>query len=74
MDNNCTKFHVNPTLPVLYQICGKLLFNNLSIVCNIKSFCQEGPQMLCAKFRANLLGGVRKSRSGYMWSICQAHA
>ena len=45
----------------------KLLFNNLSILWNIKilviSFCQESPQMLRAKFganRLNCLGGVRK--------------
>ena len=35
----------------------EVVFNNLSIVWPIKilliTFCQEGPQMLCAKFRAN---------------------
>ena len=52
-------------LPVLNQLCKKLLFNKLSIVWPIKifsiTFCQEGPQMLCAKFhanRSNRLGGV----------------
>ena len=38
-------------LPVRNKICRKLLFNNLSIVWNVKilliTFCQEGPQMLC---------------------------
>ena len=58
-----------PTLPVWKEICRKLLFYNLSIVWPIKilliTFCQEGPQMLSAKFRANWwnrLGEVRKSR------------
>ena len=54
-------------LPVLNQICRKLLFNNLNILRTIEilliTFCQEGPQMLCGKFQANQwnrLGGVRK--------------
>ena len=57
------------TLRVLSKVYRKLLFNNLSILWNIKilliTFCQESPQMLCAKFcgkRWNRLGGVRKSR------------
>ena len=57
------------SLPLLNQICRKLLFNNsktnFSITSLLITFCQEGPQMLCAKFRANRwnrLGGVRKSR------------
>ena len=47
------------TLRVLSKMYRKLLFNNLvlSIVWNIKilwmTFCQEGPQMLCAKFGEN---------------------
>ena len=45
------------TLCVLSKMYRKLLFNNLSIVWNIKilliTFCQESPQMLCAKFGAN---------------------
>ena len=45
------------TLPVWNQICRKLLFHNLKITFSITSllitFCQEGPQMLCAKFRGN---------------------
>ena len=53
----------------LSKMYRKLLSNNLSIVLNIKilliTFCQESPQMLCAKFRWNWwnrLGGVQKSR------------
>ena len=45
------------TLCVLSKMYRKLLFNNLSIVWNIKilltGFCQESPQVLCAKFRGN---------------------
>ena len=42
------------TLPVYNEMCRKLLFNKLSIVCNIKillmTFCQEGPQMCVQSF------------------------
>ena len=45
------------TLRVLSTMYRKLLLNNLSIVWNIKivliTFCQESPQMLCAKFHGN---------------------
>ena len=59
----------NVEICVLSKTHRKLLFNNLSIVWNIKilliTFCQESPQMLCAKFGGNgwnCLGEVRKSR------------
>ena len=55
------------TLCVLSNMYRKLLFNNSSIVWNIRilliAFCQESQQMLCAKFlvsRWNCLGGVWK--------------
>ena len=45
------------TLCVLSKMYDKSLFSNLSIVWNIKilliTFCQERPQILCAKFGAN---------------------
>ena len=57
------------TPPVLTKMYRKLLFNNLSILRKISiiliAFCQEGPQIHCAKFGANQLycwGGVQKSR------------
>ena len=57
------------TLPVLTKIYRNFLLNNLSIVWNIEiclaSFCQDSPQMLCAKFcanRWNCLRGIWKSR------------
>ena len=44
-------------LHVLSKMYRKLLFNDLSTVWNIKiiliSFCEESPQMLCAKVRGN---------------------
>ena len=61
------------TLRVLSKMYRKLLFNNLTILWNIKihvlSFCRECPQMLCAKFGANQwnrLRGVWKSRFSEM--------
>ena len=45
------------TLHVLSKMYRKLLFNNLSIVWNLKIiliiFCQESPETLCAKYFAN---------------------
>ena len=62
-------FYGDVEICVLSKTHRKLLFNNLSIVWNIKilliTFCQESPQMLCAKFGGNgwnCLGEVRKSR------------
>ena len=57
------------TLCVLSKMYNYLLFNNFSIVWNIKillkTFGDDSPQMLCAKFRGNrwnCLGGVKKIR------------
>ena len=45
------------TLCVLSKMYRKLLANKLSIIGHIKiiliSYCQDSPQMLCAKFGAN---------------------
>ena len=49
--------HTNMEICNVWNEICKLLFNNLSILWNIKIlliiFCQEGPHMLCAKLRAN---------------------
>ena len=49
-----------PTLCVLSKMYRKLLFDNMSIVWNIKvlliSFCRESPQMLCSKSQMGEIG------------------